>query len=629
MPQGFPPAPIFPIGIDSDYTLYLVYNTTETVTSVDNQAWEDEIAIVPVGEDESEIWADNGFATIEGELLYYDAVDTDVNGKVAKLKRCARNLGGKQTKFNLAGTSIRGFVVAEHHNQLVDAIIAVEDFVGVNFDTDVETLDYRIRNLDDTPVIFDDFTCPDVTLNFEIIENDPATGIVAQYLVEVTGTYGNYTLDFGDGTTTNTLQGTHTYAPNSTIDPVVTISNNNCQIIQTPVERTTPNQPNPTTTVPPFDIATPEFVTPPNPTFSPVELPPPEITPPPIVFPCLDFTPFPGISISIGDIDVQVPSVISFTPINIPSVISFTPINIPSVISITPVNIPSIITFGPAPTFTPIGFGPAPVIAPIGFGPAPVIAPIDITITIIVDIPSTISLIGCDSADVRVDWGTPPTLNVAFAHQLASQKRRRYHPDDVAMMKELGEDYKDFYPDQDDTFQVEYDSIGIPSEITIVPPQFPDIKVIHDLPKEIKIVSDDVKLDGTIQILPPKTPIPTEIYVVNRENGIPSFIQVISDLPSVIRIEHTLPERIMVEGINIPTEIRVDASGIPDTIQVTGFPESIALVGPSEIKLTIDEDLEVPLVYRGAPIEFKVEFPKEWTNPDGQKYPCVQIVPCG
>ncbi len=306
MPSYFPPSPVFPIGIDSDYTLFQVYNTTETVTSADSQAWEDAISIVPVDANELEIWADNGFATIEGEILYYDTVEKDGNGKVNKLKRCARNLGGRQTQFNFAGTEIRSFVIAEHHNQLVDAILAVEDFVGVNFDTDVKTLDYRIRNLQNTPVIFDDFSCPDVTLNFRITSNNPTTGIVAEYLVQVQGTYTTYTLDFGDGTKTTTLQGSHTYASNATIDPVVTIGNASCQIVQTPIERTAPNQPQPTTTIPAFDIPIVEIITPPDPIFTPVVLPPPEITFPPIVFPCLDFTPFPGISISIGDIEVVV-----------------------------------------------------------------------------------------------------------------------------------------------------------------------------------------------------------------------------------------------------------------------------------------------------------------------------------
>jgi hypothetical protein len=66
------------------------------------------------------------------------SVSTSINlvfeGKVNKLKRCCRNLGGKKTKANPAGIEVRGFVIAEHHNQIADAIISLENFVGKNFD---------------------------------------------------------------------------------------------------------------------------------------------------------------------------------------------------------------------------------------------------------------------------------------------------------------------------------------------------------------------------------------------------------------------------------------------------------------------------------------------------------------
>ncbi|MFW1442926.1 hypothetical protein ACEV7Z_23325, partial [Vibrio parahaemolyticus] len=76
-----------------------------------------------------EIWADNGFATISGEMFYYDAVEKDADGYVKTLKRCVRNLGGVHTQANLAGTVVRGFVMAEHHNQLVDVTLKMEQFV--------------------------------------------------------------------------------------------------------------------------------------------------------------------------------------------------------------------------------------------------------------------------------------------------------------------------------------------------------------------------------------------------------------------------------------------------------------------------------------------------------------------
>ena len=37
--MAFPPVPVYPKAIDSNYTLYLVYNTTETKLAADNSPW--------------------------------------------------------------------------------------------------------------------------------------------------------------------------------------------------------------------------------------------------------------------------------------------------------------------------------------------------------------------------------------------------------------------------------------------------------------------------------------------------------------------------------------------------------------------------------------------------------------
>lgn len=628
MPAGFPPSPVYPQAIDSNYTLYLVYNTTEAMLVVDNQPWSEEIEITPVHPGHDEVWAANGFATVGGELLYYDAVGTTTDGRVNTLRRCARNLGGVRTRYNVAGDTIRSFVIAEHHNQMAQCLLNVQDFVGVNFDDRLLTLDYRIRHLQATPVIWDDFSCPDVTLFFDIVSSDPATGTVAKYNVQIQGSYNTYRLDFGDGiSTTSSHSGTHTYAPNATIDPVVTVGNDQCTITETNIERI--NQGEPTATKPdtPFTIPIPEFPVPPPFIFPAINLPKPDIVFPPIVFPCIDIAPFPGISINIGPIDIQVPSVITFGPLNIPSIITITPLVIPSVIDITPIFIPSVISFGPSPFFSPIGFGHAPFISPIGFGPTPSISPIDIDITVLIDgrgIPSCLSMCASPSM-IGVDWGSPPTLNVAFVHQLGAQSKR-YSQEDLDMMRELGDDYMDFFP-QGDAFQVQYGSLGIPSEIAIVPPKFPDIHIRHDLPSEIKIVEGNYDLNGTIRIVQPDIAIPTEIHVIN---SLPSSIMLVSDVPSVIRVDHDIPNRIVVESLSrIPDTIRIEHD-IPDQIRVVGCPETIELVFPQDkIKLTIDDNLEVPLVYRGSPIEMKIEMPKFFTvDPDEDDgYPRVKIVP--
>jgi len=244
MSSNFPSIPVYPKQYDTDRTLYLVYNTSETITTVDNHPWEATIDIVPVGSSACEIWSENGFANINGELFYYAGVSKNNYGKINQLINCVRNLGGTKTKFNKVGSEVRGFVVAEHHNQIADAILKIENFVGYNFTPDKTTLDWRIRNLAELEVIFDDFTCPDITFFYNVVSQSPTAGTIINYNIEIVGNYKNFRIDFGDGEfTTTSLSGTHTYAANTTIDPVVQISTDKCTIVQSPYERTIATQP--------------------------------------------------------------------------------------------------------------------------------------------------------------------------------------------------------------------------------------------------------------------------------------------------------------------------------------------------------------------------------------------------
>ena len=289
MTNYFPPTSTYPTNYDTAYNLFLVYNTSETILTNENMPWAEEINIKPVAPDADEICATNGFANIGGELFYYDTVDYDINGKINTFKRCARNLGGTHTKHNLAGTDVRGFVIAEHHNQIVDAILNIEKFVGYNFTPDITTLDWKIRHLQQLPIIFDDFTCPNISFDFYILSDDPATGITAQYTIIVDGIFTTYSLDFGDGqSTTTSTSGTHVYAPNATIDPIVTVSNSNCTIVQSPIQRTVAKEPNPIIPTP-FNIPIPiiPIITIPHIPHIPIISNIPVL--PPIVFPCVEF----------------------------------------------------------------------------------------------------------------------------------------------------------------------------------------------------------------------------------------------------------------------------------------------------------------------------------------------------
>ncbi len=395
--MAFPPVLLYPNELDTDYTLFLVYNTTESRLCEDNHPWSNSISIVP--SDELEIWADNGFGNIDGELFYYDSVTKNENGKVVSLDNCARQLQGT-TKYNRKGTWVRSYVIAEHHNQIVDAVLNLENFIGRNFDPRQFTLDWRIRNLQSINPIADDFSCPDIDFDFRILETDNVTGILATYSISSPDSViTSFRLDFGDGefTTTN-LTGEHRYALNARIDPVVTVSNTRCQIIQTPNVRENPLAPN-LNEPPTFTITIPPPPTVPDFNIIPVVPTPIDIVQPPLVTPC-------GVSSSL----TPVPSEISIV---IPGG------SIPSVITIEN-PIPSTIFF-------------------------------DIpSITVTSDIPSNISVVYPPSTSLAleltgmplmVDWGTAPTINIMPDENLTVQSlqtRSVGKPEDLSLILPLG-----------------------------------------------------------------------------------------------------------------------------------------------------------------------------------------------
>src|SRR5438128_1510715 len=66
-------------------------------------------------------------------------------------------------------------------------------------------------------------------------------------------------------------------------------------------------------------------------------------------------------------------------------------------------------------------------------------------------------------------------------------------------------------------------------------------------------------------------------------------------IPRMITIAHSIPEQIkLVSEINIPKEIKIDASDLPRKIDVVGIPESIQVIHniPQEITVKLSEQVE-------------------------------------
>lgn len=649
---GFPPLPTFPNKLDTDKTLYLVYNTSEAKITKDLTAWYDEIEIVPT--ENSEIWADNGFANIEGELFYYDSVSKE-DDKVVKLKRCLRGWAGKAPKFNSAGTMVRGFVIAEHHNQLADAIIKMENFI-VPLSLDLEALDEEI-------LAADDHKCPDVDFKFTVTNTSLATGTDVSFEVIITGTFSSYKLDFGDGTSTTLRSGTHNYPPNSTIDPVVIIENNTCSTVITPSNRTPTVEPQIISETPEFEIPLiPDPIEVPDFNFDFPGIPEPTFTFPPSLGPCLNLGPLgpipsvitikPPINIPsrISIVGPRIPSRISVVAnITIPSTIKFSA-NIPSRISLIGPKIPSVIRFANVPNFPSrisfVGVNIPNSIDLVGKIPSKITVggkniPSKITLTgknIPSKIkfvgklpPSQIKIIGISKVSfgkppkISVKWGKPPKVSVVMVCNASST------PTAFQSMRAL--DYSSSDPYEELGFSKIYSSpvieanispLGIPTEIKIAAPVFPDINIKHNLPDEIKLKAPHIP--SVIRFKGPKIPIPTEIKVRSR-------------IPSRIILEHSLPKTIKLDATDVPRVMKLEVPKELPKIQfdLSTFPKSIKLEAPETIKvkaefpqeivakLQVPENIQVPLVYSGGPIPFK--FDDNRFNGDSD-VPCFAITPC-
>jgi hypothetical protein len=663
MTIGFPPKPVYPLALDSDKTLFKVYNTSQAKLKYQNSAWSEELAIEPVIAGDEQ-WGNNGFANISGELFYYDNVETDVTGKINKLKNCARNLGGKRTAYNKKGTWVRGFVVAEHHNQLVDAVILTEKYL-------LELQD-EIKKLENQPSCADDALCPEVTFKTTKTKSSNCIETILNYEISIIGSFTSFILDFGDGQSTNSPQsGSHTYSLNSKVDPVIRISNDTCTIVQTPIERTDPTEP---TTVTP---TIPTIPIPPPPVFPEIVIPDciiPEINwgfdLPQIVLPQIDINcsafsvptiSFPstivipnisleGISIpsTISILGPVPPSLISIIGPSIPSLISIIGPDIPSLISIIGPDIPSIIN-GTITVSNP-GGGEFKIPDTITISPDTITVdsniPTNITvnsniptnITVNSNIPTNITVSGDitvppipnisvyvpEIPDIIVDWGKVPTINVNVTCNCCPSSSSGGGAFTRNRPLDLDDDFiDDFENDPVLGLELDSNSIGIPSEIQIIAPEFPDIRIKHDIPNFISLISD---LPTKIELFQ-NNPIVHEFTIIN--DSLPSKIEVVAtNLPTSIRLDSSeLPNFISLLVPTLP-DIKIDASGIPDSIRVVGIPDVINVNMPSEIKarLELPENLEIPLVYKGGPVP--VQFDSSNLLGDDDR-PCFALVPCG
>jgi hypothetical protein len=213
------PQPRFPNSLDDNNTLFEVFNTSESELSQNFTVEDDTLFIKPRSFSESEKWSkESGVLNLEGELIYYSGVITEDNPnpspsnnpnfsffddpsisdeekneqrRVTAFTNMIRGLGSVNPRIHLSGEIVRGYVLAEHHNALLQSMLGVEELIGTDNSTDHLSLDFRLRDLEELIVERDDLDCPFGVFWFEIIDSNAQQDTV-QFHITIIGSFDRF-----------------------------------------------------------------------------------------------------------------------------------------------------------------------------------------------------------------------------------------------------------------------------------------------------------------------------------------------------------------------------------------------------------------------------------------------------
>lgn len=159
----------------------------------------------------------------DGEILRRVNVLTDI-------RRGLRNTG---VYTHHKGSYVRGYIMAEHHMLAAKGAMAIQKHIGANFSEDEQSLDFRLRDLNEICVEGDDWPCPEITFDFRPVETEDECVVINtfQFNLTVDGNFSSFGIFFGDGqSSTDNLNPIHSYPPNSRVEPSVFASNENCRV---------------------------------------------------------------------------------------------------------------------------------------------------------------------------------------------------------------------------------------------------------------------------------------------------------------------------------------------------------------------------------------------------------------
>lgn len=211
--------PKFPDDIDTNNELYHVFNTSESPLRLDFSMSDDKINIVPRKWGEPEIWhKGSGIINVEGELIHYAGViiEEDPNApnsvnpqyrffddpsipeetknkyqRVIAFTDLNRGINFTRPRFHSKGEWVRGYVMADHHNALMNAILGVENLIGIDNSLDHSSLDYKLRDLSELVDEVEDEECPYGVFWYEIL-NTTGTIKTVQFHINIIGDYESF-----------------------------------------------------------------------------------------------------------------------------------------------------------------------------------------------------------------------------------------------------------------------------------------------------------------------------------------------------------------------------------------------------------------------------------------------------
>jgi hypothetical protein len=129
----------YPAAFDDEATLLrAVNNFATTLTGSINSSNED----IPVAS-VTGLQAEDGVVSIDDEVILYTFLDT--GGSVPVLRACTRGHDGTPAQNHSVGARVEARWVAKHHNSLFDAILAIEQTLGVDPAGDAPDLATRLQ----------------------------------------------------------------------------------------------------------------------------------------------------------------------------------------------------------------------------------------------------------------------------------------------------------------------------------------------------------------------------------------------------------------------------------------------------------------------------------------------------